>query len=100
MVLASDRNNADIIDPAVALWQCWTALRREVEELPSTPAGDDDRGRLCERWTDASRKLSHTPAVTLRGVAAKLRVLAAEIDAGKATDNRDLALAETALQDL
>jgi hypothetical protein len=91
---------ADITGPAVALWKRWTALRTQADNLPPTDAGAEEQDRLCEQWCDASLLLSRTPATSLAGVAAKLRVLAAEIDVGKATDDRDLALAETALQDL
>ena len=91
---------AAIIDPAVVLWQRWAELRRQANNLPPTDAGEEEQDRLCEQWSDVSLLLSRTPATSLAGVAAKLRVLAAEIDAGKATDDRDLALAETARQDI
>jgi hypothetical protein len=94
------RGNFDAIDPAVALYQRWATLRRQSAELPDTHAGDEQRDRLCVKWTEAALVLSRTTATTLPGIAAKLRVLEAEMEAGDASDGRDRALAQTARQDL
>jgi hypothetical protein len=94
------RQPSDYIDPAIALFQCWWELRRQFDEMPETPETEKERDRLAEGWVNASRTLSRTTAVTLRGVIGKLRVLAAEMEAGPATDKRDIALAQTARQDL
>jgi hypothetical protein len=87
-------------EPAVALRRRWQSLIDQPEGLPDTEAGDNERDRLCNEWCDIVATLADTPAQSLNGVTAKLRILAYEMSVGSATDGRDERLLHGAIADI
>lgn len=90
--------HADDVDMAEQLGRRWHALLAEYSATPEE--NDDKRERLCSDWCTVERMVAATPSTTLAGIAEKARLLRHNVEAGHATDGRDVDLVNSIIADL
>ena len=86
-----------ITDPVVLMWQRYQALIDQYDALPEDEAHEAEGERLFDEWHEIRVRLANTPAQSLEGAMAKLRLLRSDMDHTDTSDDYHKRLLDSAI---
>ena len=87
-------------DPVVAMWRRYEALLAAYDSLPDDEAEAVNQAAAADEWSDIADRIVETPAPSLAGAVAKLRLLRLHQDVHEIGDDWHKQLLDSAIADL